>query len=132
LKVPPVLLLIWLSVIVEEPALSGMTVTVGTSPQLENVMLAGEAVATEGLLEFTLTTSVVDPVRLQPFLPSPFCVMTRNVVVPLGPPAVSAMLSEAASTVASRLFAMSSATACGAASVIMASTKTEPTSFLSE
>jgi hypothetical protein len=132
LNVPAVELVVRLSEIVADPALSGVTVTVWPSPQLENVMLVGDTVATNELLVFTPTTRVLDPVRLHPGFPSPDCGITFSVVVPVTPPAVSAMLSAAASTVMSRLFEMSSAEACGAASDTTPSTKAEPTSFRSE
>ena len=72
LNVPLVLFEVWLTLIVVDPTPCGVTVMVGVSPQLENVIELGETVATPGFVDATETTSVVLPVWLQPFLPSPF------------------------------------------------------------
>src|SRR5687767_13474792 len=71
-NVPPVVLEVWATVIVVEPAETGVIVSVFMLPHAENVAL-GEmlTVATATLLELTETPSVVDPVRLQPGFPSP-------------------------------------------------------------
>jgi hypothetical protein len=119
-KVPPLLLETWDTVIVVEPVPSARTVTVLVSLQLVNVAgfcaLVRDAVATAGSLEFTPMTRVVLPVRLQPLFPSlgfgPLPLATTlSVVLPSGPPTVSGMVSATASSVASTLLAMSSATA---------------------
>ncbi|OGO58048.1 MAG: hypothetical protein A2V85_02065 [Chloroflexi bacterium RBG_16_72_14] len=70
---------------------------------------AGLTVATLVLLELTDTTSVVEPVRLQPFFPSPFWGTTYRPAVPFTPPTLRGITSGAASTEASRLLLMSSA-----------------------
>lgn len=54
----------------------GVTVRAGLALQLSKVTLLGLTVATAVSLEFTAATSVVEPVRLQPFLPSPFLAIT--------------------------------------------------------
>jgi hypothetical protein len=103
LKVPPVLLDVWLALMLAEPVATGVTVRAAVSLQLVNVTEDGLTVATLGLLELTDNTNVVLPVRLQPFLPSPFRGVTASVVVPSAPPAVRGMTSAAASIEASRL-----------------------------
>ena len=102
-KVPPLLLDVRVREMVEVPAVSGVTVMVRVAPQLSKVTLDGLTVATEALEELTAVVSVVDPVRLQPLLPSLFVGSTASTVEPLDPPAVSVMLSAAASMVPSRL-----------------------------
>ncbi|HET8664241.1 MAG TPA: hypothetical protein VFM08_08000 [Nocardioides sp.] len=111
LKLPPELFETRLRLIVVEPAAWGVTVNIRVAPQLSKVTELGLTVATPAFDEFTATTSVVDPVRLHPFLPSRFIGSTLKVVVPFGPPTFSAMTSASASTVASRLLMMSSASA---------------------
>jgi hypothetical protein len=70
LNVPPVLLEVWLSVMAADPTPCGVTVMVGVAPQDVKVIDVGDTVATAELDEFTATTRVVWPVRLQPFFPS--------------------------------------------------------------
>ena len=57
------------------PALTGVTVSVGVSPHEVNVTDDGLTVATAVSEDATLSVSTVEPVRLQPFLPSPFVVV---------------------------------------------------------
>ncbi|HEX5072919.1 MAG TPA: hypothetical protein VFW03_06940 [Gemmatimonadaceae bacterium] len=97
------------TVIVADPTESGVTVSVFVSPHDVKVAVGDTlTVATAGLFEETDTVSVVDPVRLQPFLPSPFLGVTVSVVVPFGPPALSGMTSAVASTEPSSVLPMSS------------------------
>ena len=105
----PVLFETCATVIVADPTESGVTVSVFVSPHDVKVAV-GETltVATAVLFEETETVSVVDAVRLQPFLPSPFLGVTVSVVVPFGPPALSGMTSAVASTEASSVLPMSS------------------------
>ena len=70
-NVPLVLFDVWLTLIVAEPAATGATVSVCVSPQDVKVTELGLTVATAVLLDVTERPSVVLPVRLQPFLPSP-------------------------------------------------------------
>ena len=72
LNVPPVELEVCDKEIVADPDACGVTVIVGVLPQLLNVSEIGETVATAELLDATATTRLVEPVRLQPLLPSPF------------------------------------------------------------
>ena len=72
LNVPPVLFETCVALTVDEPVDTGVTVTVFTSPHEPNVIDEGLTVATDVSLDDMETTSVVLPVRLQPFLPSPF------------------------------------------------------------
>ena len=111
LNVPPVLLEVWLTLIVAEPSATGVTVSVLVSPQDVKVTELGLTVATAVLLDETDRPSVVLPVRLQPFLPSPFRGATYSCVVPFAPPSLSGMTSATASMVGSRLLEMSSAPA---------------------
>ncbi len=67
-----------------------------------NVILDGLTVATAGEEDLTSNSTVVLPVRLHPFLPSPLTGFTNNVVVPTLP-TFSGMISAVASMVASRL-----------------------------
>jgi hypothetical protein len=63
------------ALIVALPALTGVTVRLGPFvefTQLVNVMLEGLTVATDVLLDASEIEAVVLPVKLQPFLPSPF------------------------------------------------------------
>ena len=82
LKVPPVLFDVCDSVTVADPIATGVTVSVGVTPQLVNVIEDGLTVATPALLELTATTRVADPVRLQPFLPSAFRGVTESPAEP--------------------------------------------------
>jgi hypothetical protein len=96
------------------------------SPQPVNVTELGLTVATPGEEDATDTVSVVEPVRLHPFLPSPLAVMTRNVVVPFGPPTLSGITSAVESTVASTLLLTWSANA-GAAVMARTTDRTAST-----
>src|SRR5687768_16222906 len=89
LNEPPVLFDVWLTLIVAEPTATGATVSVLTSPQDAKVTELGLTVATAVLLDETDRTSLVLPVRLQPFLPSPFTGVTDSCVVPLAPATLS-------------------------------------------
>ena len=109
LNVPPVLFEVWATLMVVVPTPTGVTVSVGVEPQPVNVTWDGETVATEVELELTATTRVVEPVKLQFFLPSSSVLLTYNVVVAGAPGKTSAIDSAAASIVASRLLEMSSA-----------------------
>src|SRR5450830_157876 len=109
LKVPPVSFDVWARLIVAEPAACGVTVSVGVAPQLAKVTVEGLTVATDVSLEDTDTTSVVEPVRLQPCLPSSFRGWTYSCVLPATPPWFNGMTSATASMDVSRLFEMSSA-----------------------
>src|SRR5687768_8506440 len=96
------------SVMVAEPAIPGVTVRVFTSPHDVNVTEDGETAATPLLLELMEKVTIDDPVRLQPFLPSPFVGTTPSWVVRLEPPALRDMISAAASTVISSPLEISS------------------------
>ncbi len=111
LNVPSVVLAIWASETVALPCETGVSVSVFASPQDVKVTELGLTVATAALDDETARLRVVFPVRLHPCLPSPFAVITVSVVVPDAPPTVSGITSAVASTVASRSFEMSSATA---------------------
>jgi hypothetical protein len=73
LNAPPVVFEACVALIVADPDPTGVTVKIFVSPQLPNVTEDGLTVATEGSLDASERTSVVLPVRLQPFFPSPFC-----------------------------------------------------------
>src|SRR6266540_13240 len=120
LNVPSVVLDVSLMLIVVAPWATGVTVSVFTSPQDANVSEDGLTVATAGLLEATERPSVVEPVRLQPFLPGSFVGSTYRVVAPFAPPTVSGITSATASTDASSELETSSANAAPA------NTKTRP------
>ena len=85
-KEPPVLFEVCEALIVADPCADGVTVRARTSPQEPNVTEDGLTVATDELLEEIERTSVLLPVRLQPFLPSPFRGVTYRFVVPFAPP----------------------------------------------
>jgi hypothetical protein len=71
LKVAPVLLDDWLAEMVALPTLSGVTVSVGVSPQPpSNVTVAGLTDATAGSDEVIVRVRLSAPWILQPFLPS--------------------------------------------------------------
>src|SRR6266511_3095780 len=120
LNVPSVVLDVSLTLIVVAPCATGVTVSVFISPQDANVSEDGLTVATAGLLDATERARVVEPVRLQPLLPSPFLSTRYKVVVPFAPPTVSGITSATASTDASSELEMSSAKAAPA------NTKTRP------
>src|SRR5581483_3184109 len=101
-KLPPVLLPVWVRVIVEVPAVPGVTWIVRESPQLVNVRLDGETVAVAGFDDATEKPAVVEPVRLQPCLPSPFAWLTRKVTVVALAPTLRLRVSAVASIVASK------------------------------
>ncbi len=101
-----------MKVTLAEPAAPDVTVSVLTSPQLANVRDAGPTVATDVSLEWTETTSVDEPVRLQPFLPSPLRGTTVRAVEPAFPPEVRVRTP----AVPLRSFLMSSADAPTASS----------------
>ncbi|GAA3335886.1 hypothetical protein GCM10020358_05930 [Amorphoplanes nipponensis] len=64
------------TLICELPGATGVTVSSLVSAQLLKVTKEGLTVATEVALETTESVSVVLPVRLQPFFPSPFTGVT--------------------------------------------------------
>jgi hypothetical protein len=111
LNEPPVVLETSVSEIVALPAATGVTLTVTTSPQLVQVIDAGETMATLELLLLRDVTNVVAPVKLQPFLPSPFLGVTPSSVVPGDPPTVRFITSSVASILGSRSLETSSAKA---------------------
>ncbi|KRF45537.1 hypothetical protein ASH01_06845 [Terrabacter sp. Soil811] len=111
LKVPSVLFDVRPKETVVDPTILGVMVRTRTAPQLSKVTLDGETAATAALLELTDNTSVLEDVRLQPFLPSPLVGLTTSVVLPVAPPALSVMTSAVESTVASRVLVTSSASA---------------------
>src|SRR4051794_36052413 len=76
-----------------------------------NVTDEGVTVATDVSPDAIDTTRVVLPVRLHPFLPSPFVGSTYRRVVPSAPPVLSDIPSATTSTVPSRLLLTLSATA---------------------
>jgi hypothetical protein len=117
LKDAPVVLETCVSLTSAEPAAPDVTVTVLTSPQLPKVREAGLTVATDASLECTETTRVDDPVRLQPFLPSPLRGTTVRAVEPVSPPEVRVMTP----AVPLRSFLMSSADAPTASSPVATS-----------
>jgi hypothetical protein len=83
LNVPPLVFVPPVSEMVAVPAPTAVTVRTFVSPQAVNVTVLGETVATEVLFELTEAVNVVLPVRLQPFLPSPFVGSIYSVVVPV-------------------------------------------------
>ncbi len=103
LKVPPVSLLTCVAVMLADPAPTGVMVSRCVSPHEVNVVVAGETVATAGVLDTRFNFRVVDPVRLQPFFPSPLVVSTASTVLPLAPPTFRGMTSAVESMVPSRL-----------------------------